>query len=234
MLLASMQDVVFGYDREPVVNRLSMDIYSNEFMALSGPNGAAKTTSLKLLLGILKPWSGRVQINRNEKGGKPIIGYVPQQVASFNSGFPSTVYELVRSGCSMRLGLFKRFGNKQAALVQSSLEAVGMWELRDRKIGELSGGQKQRVCIARALAQEPDVLILDEPTTGMDLESRKGFYELMRHHVKAHGRTVVMVTHGLEEAEPYLDRTIRLEREEGGGWACLTTSSCSVHFGPEA
>lgn len=228
-----MQDVIFGYDREPVVNRLSMEIYSNEFLALSGPNGAAKTTSLKLLLGILKPWSGRVQIQRNEKGSKPVIGYVPQQVSSFNSGFPSTVYELVRSGCHMNLGLFRRFGPQQAQLVQSSLEAVGMWELRDRKIGELSGGQKQRVCIARALAQEPDVLILDEPTTGMDLESRKGFYELMRHHVQKHGRTVVMVTHGLEEAEPYLDRIIRLEREEGGGWACLTTSSCSARFGPE-
>jgi zinc transport system ATP-binding protein len=107
-----------------------------------------------------------------------------------------------------------------------------MWELRHRKIGELSGGQKQRICIARALAQQPDLLILDEPTTGMDQASRLGFYELMNHQVKVHGRTVVMVTHGLSEVQPYLDRIIELERKEEGGWKCCTTTSCSGHFAP--
>lgn len=107
-----------------------------------------------------------------------------------------------------------------------------MWHLRDRKIGELSGGQKQRICIARALAQQPQILVLDEPTTGMDLDSRIGFYKLMRHDVSEHGRTVIMVTHGLEETSSYLDTLISLERKENEGWQCLVTNSCNVHFGP--
>ncbi|MNN76229.1 High-affinity zinc uptake system ATP-binding protein ZnuC [compost metagenome] len=118
--------------------------------------------------------------------------------------------------------------------MERCLRQVDMWEYRDRRIGELSGGQKQRICIARALAQQPQVLVLDEPATGMDLESRTGFYGLMRHYVNAHGRTVIMVTHGLEETSPYLDSIISLERKEQEGWICLVTNSCSAHFGPGA
>lgn len=215
LILSSMRDIVFGYGNAPVVNGISLDVYKGEFLGITGPNGTAKTTVLKLLLGLLKPWSGRVELNEAAFGGaKPVIGYVPQHAASFNTGFPSRVIELVRSGCHARLGLFGRFGSEQERLVRSSLEQVGMWELRNRRIGELSGGQKQRVCIARALVECPDVLILDEPTTGMDVRSRTELYRLMRHQVRHHGITVVMVTHGLEEADRFLDRVITLERFE--------------------
>jgi zinc transport system ATP-binding protein len=142
------------------------------------------------------------------------------------------VIELVRSGCYPRLGLFRRFTPEQDEIVERSLKQVDMWHLRDRRIGELSGGQKQRICIARALAQQPQILVLDEPTTGMDLDSRIGFYKLMRHDVSEHGRTVIMVTHGLEETRTYLDTVISLERKEDEGWQCLVTNSCNVHFGP--
>jgi len=215
MLLSSMRNVVFGYGEAPVVQGISLDVYRGEFLGISGPNGTAKTTVLKLLLGLLKPWSGAIELNTDAFGGaKPVIGYVPQHAASFNAGFPSRVIELVRSGCHGRLGLFGRLGPEQERLVRSSLEQVGMWELRRRRIGELSGGQKQRVCIARALVQCPDVLILDEPTTGMDARSRTELYRLMQHQTRHHGITVVMVTHGLEEAERYLDRVVALERTE--------------------
>ncbi|ANS74181.1 zinc ABC transporter ATP-binding protein [Paenibacillus yonginensis] len=234
MILSSMRNVVFGYGNEPVVENISLDIMAGEFLGITGPNGAAKSTILKLLLGLLKPWSGTVQLHPEVlEEGKLVIGYVPQQVASFNSGFPSKVIELVRSGCYSRLGLFRRFSSEQEAIVEKSLKQVGMWEHRDARIGELSGGQKQRICIARALAQQPNVLILDEPTTGMDLQSRIGFYELMKHYVKVHRLTVIMVTHGLDEMSAYLDRVISLERKESEEWKCLTTSSCSVRFGPE-
>lgn len=235
MILSSMRDVVFGYGDEPVIDRLSLDIEAGQFIGITGPNGAAKTTLLKLMLGLLRPWSGTVSLNRQlAADGKLEIGYVPQQVASFNAGFPSKVIELVRSGCYGRLGLFRRFTKEQEALVERCLRQVDMWEYRDRRIGELSGGQKQRICIARALVQQPQVLVLDEPTTGMDLESRIGFYKLMRHYVSAHGRTVIMVTHGLEETSSYLDSLISLERKEQEGWTCLVTNSCSAHFGPGA
>lgn len=235
MILSSMRDVVFGYGNEPVIDRLSLDIEAGQFIGITGPNGAAKTTLLKLMLGLLKPWSGTVSLNKELAGGGGlVIGYVPQQVASFNAGFPSKVIELVRSGRYSRLGLFRRFTKEQEALVESSLRQVDMWEYRNRRIGELSGGQKQRICIARALAQRPQVLVLDEPATGMDTASRSGFYKLMRHYVSQHGRTVIMVTHGLEETRSYLDTVISLERQEQEGWTCLVTNSCSVHFGQEA
>lgn len=235
MILSSMRDVVFGYGNEPVIDSLSLDIEAGQFIGITGPNGAAKTTLLKLLLGLLRPWSGTVTLNREiTGGGKLAVGYVPQQVASFNAGFPSKVIELVRSGCYTRLGLFGRFTKSEEEIVERSLRQVEMWDYRDRRIGELSGGQKQRVCIARALAGQPQVLVLDEPATGMDIASRTGFYKLMRHYVSQHGRTVIMVTHGLEETSAYLDTVISLERKEQEGWQCLVTNSCSVHFGPGA
>ncbi|MDO7905696.1 metal ABC transporter ATP-binding protein [Paenibacillus sp. JX-17] len=233
MLVTSMRDVTFGYGDTPVVEQVSLDIHAGEFVGITGPNGAAKTTMIKLMLGLLKPWTGSVQLGQALKG-KSAVGYVPQQVASFNSGFPSKVIELVRSGCYAKLGLFRRFTPEMDRLVETSLKQVGMWEYRDRRIGDLSGGQKQRICLARAFAQEPDVLVLDEPATGMDKESRMGLYELLRHNVTGHGRTVIMVTHSLEETGPFLDRLITLERKEQEGWQCLITNSCSAHFGPEA
>ncbi|MBP1992510.1 metal ABC transporter ATP-binding protein [Paenibacillus eucommiae] len=233
MLLASMKQVAFGYTDVPCLEDVNVDIFSGEFVAVTGPNGASKTTLLKLALGLLEPWSGEIFLSpKGEEGRKLVVGYVPQQIASFNSGFPSKIEEFVRSGRYTRGSWLRKLRPEDYALTEQALRQVGMWDLRDRKIGELSGGQKQRVCIARALAQEPDILVLDEPTTGMDQESRFGFYELMRHQVKDHGRTVVMVTHGLSEVSDYLDRIIELERKENGGWKCCTTTSCSGHFMP--
>lgn len=212
MILCSLRDIVFGYENEPVIRNVSADIHAGEFIAVSGPNGAAKTTLLKLMLGLLKPWSGTVRFSAEL--GLSRVAYVPQQASSFNAGFPSKVIELVRSGCYPELGLFRRFRREQHELVEEALKAVGLWELRNRKIGELSGGQKQKACIARAIVQQPDLLVLDEPVTGMDAASRTRFYEWMRQQVKEEGRTVIMVTHGLDEAQDYLDRVIYLEGKE--------------------
>lgn len=233
MLLASLQNVVFGYNDVPGLEDASIEIYSGEFVAITGPNGASKSTLLKLLLGLLQPWKGKVfRSPVNAEGKKLVIGYVSQQIAAFNGGFPSTVLEFVRSGRYTKGSWLRRMTEEDHRETEKALRQVGMWNLRHRRIGELSGGQKQRICIARALAQEPDLLVLDEPTTGMDQQSRQGFYELMHHQVKVHGRTVVMVTHGLSEVEGYLDRIIELQRKEEGGWKCCTTTSCSGHFMP--
>ncbi|BFH63508.1 metal ABC transporter ATP-binding protein [Paenibacillus azoreducens] len=214
MILCSLRDIVFGYENEPVIRNVSVDIHAGEFIAVAGPNGAAKTTLLKLLLGLVKPWSGTIRFS--SEYGRSAIAYVPQQISSFNPGFPSKVIELVRSGCYPELGLFRRFRKEHHELVEKTLKEVGLWELRNRKIGDLSGGQKQRACIARAMVQQPDLLVLDEPVTGMDPASRLRFYKWMQQVVKTQGKTVLMVTHGLDEAEEYLDRVIYLEgREEG-------------------
>ncbi|MNB73832.1 High-affinity zinc uptake system ATP-binding protein ZnuC [compost metagenome] len=233
MILSSMRDVVFGYGNEPVIENLSLDIHTGQFIGITGANGTSKSTALKLMLGLLKPWSGSVMFNGSRKDGtKVVVGYVPQQVSSFNAGFPSKVIELVRSGCYTRLGPFGRFNEEQRLVVERSLKQVGMWEYRDRKIGELSGGQKQRVCIARALAQEPQVLVLDEPATGMDSAGRTQLYEFLRHEVSQRELTVIMVTHELGETAKYLDTLIQLERKEEG-WRCSVTNSCSAPFGQE-
>lgn len=233
MLIASLSKVEFGYNDIPCIQDANVDIQSGEFVAVTGPNGAAKSTLLKLMLGLIQPWKGSIHLSpTNEEGKKLRVSYVSQEIAAFNSGFPSTILEFVRSGRRAGGSWFRKLSKEDEELTEIALRQVGMWDLRKRKIGELSGGQKQRICIARALAQEPDMLVLDEPTTGMDQESRVGFYELMDHQVKAHRRTVVMVTHGLAEVSPYLNRIITLERKEDGGWRCCTTTSCSGHFVP--
>ncbi len=127
---------------------------------------------------MLKPWEGTVTISkRNTEGKRLTIGYVPQQISSFNAGFPSTVLELVQSGRYTKGKWFKRLNEEDHLEVEKALKMVEMWELRHRKIGDLSGGQKQKICIARMLASNPDLLMLDEPTTAVDYDSRKGFYE---------------------------------------------------------
>ena len=213
MKLAEMRDVVFGYGPTPVLEGLNLTIGTSEFIGLTGPNGSAKTTTLKLLLGLLSPQRGQVTRGDRTATGKPlVVGYVPQQIASFNAGFPSTVFELVRSGLFTRKRWFGILPKEEVARVELVLKQVGMWEHRKAKIGELSGGQKQRVCLARALVTEPDLLVLDEPTTGMDVTARKSFYDLIEHQVRKHGRTVLMVTHDLEESLPRLTRLLVLDK----------------------
>ncbi|KRF04824.1 zinc ABC transporter ATP-binding protein [Paenibacillus sp. Soil766] len=233
MLIASMQQVEFGYADTPCIQDAQVDIQSGEFVAVIGPNGAAKSTLLKLMLGLIVPWNGHTFLSQtNSRGEKLQVGYVSQQIAGFNSGFPSNILEFVRSGRFSRVPLFSKLRKNDEDVTETSLRQLGMWDMRKRRIGELSGGQKQRICIARALAQEPDLLVLDEPTTGMDYDSRIGFYQLMHLQVKTLGRTVVMVTHNLEEVLPYINRVIALERKEEGGWKCCTTTSCNGHFVP--
>ncbi len=235
MLYAAMRDVTFGYNGIPVLDQVTLSIQQGQFTCITGPNGAAKSTMIRLLLTLLKPWRGDIQWERCNPWGENLsISYMPQQIASFNSGFPSTVFEFVRSGRYPKLGWFRRFTREEESAVELCLKQVGMWEFRDKPIGALSGGQKQRICIARCIAQEPDVFVLDEPTAGMDQESRKGFYELLRHYVTDHGKTVLMVTHEVNELQPYMDHRIELERSDRGGWRCFTTASCNEHFGPVA
>ncbi|MFD0869075.1 ABC transporter ATP-binding protein [Chlamydia abortus] len=231
MLLAAMEKVTFGYTDSPCLQDASMELDTGEFVVITGPNGAAKTTLLKLMLRLLKPWSGRVWLAERGVGGHKLsIGYVPQRIASFNSGFPSKVWELVGSGRFANTIWPRRWTAEDRQQTENALRQVGLWELRDRKIGELSGGQKQRICIARALAQEPDLLFLDEPATGLDSQSRKQLYELLDRQVKAFGRTVVIVTHDLAEVNGYTNRIIQLHREEYGRWKCCTSISCGGHF----
>jgi len=227
-----MENIIFGYGHLPVLNGVSYEIHRGEFVGVTGPNGTSKSTMLKVMLGLLKPWGGQVYISpTNIEGRRLRIGYVPQQISSFNNSFPSTAMELVLSGRFIDKIWYQRLNGVDKKMAENALKMVGMWEHHNEKIGNLSGGQKQKVVLARVLASEPDLMILDEPTTGMDANSRKGFYEFIHHQVKQHNRTVIMVTHEQEEVQSYLDKILHLERGEEGGWRCLTLNSCSGLFG---
>ena len=146
---------------------------------------------------------------------------MPQQIASFNAGFPSTVYEFVKSGRYPRKGWFRHLNAHDEEHIKVSLDAVGMWEHRDKRIGSLSGGQKQRAVIARMFASDPDIFVLDEPTTGMDAGSKDEFYDLMHHSAHRHGKAVLMITHDPEEVRKYADRNIHLVRNQDSPWRCF-------------
>ena len=217
-----MEDLSFYYDKEPVLEHIHYYLDSGEFVTLTGENGAAKTTLIKATLGILKPKQGKVSIaEKSIKGKKLRMAYLPQQIASFNAGFPSTVYEFVKSGRYPRQGWFRRLTAHDEEHVRISLESVGMWEHRDKRLGALSGGQKQRAVIARMFASDPDIFILDEPTTGMDAGTKDAFYQLMHHSAKKHGKSVLMITHDPDELNKYADRNIHLVRDQQSPWRCF-------------
>ncbi|MGT2934633.1 metal ABC transporter ATP-binding protein [Streptococcus castoreus] len=222
MRYITVENLSFQYDSEPVLEGINYHLNSGEFVTMTGENGAAKSTLIKATLGILKPKVGHVIIARQNSEGKKLrIAYLPQQVASFNAGFPSTVYEFVKSGRYPRRGWFRKLNQHDEEHVQASLEAVGMWENRHKGIGSLSGGQKQRVVIARMFASDPDIFVLDEPTTGMDSGTTDTFYDLMHHSAHKHGKAVLMITHDPEEVKDYADRNIHLIRNQNLPWRCF-------------
>ncbi|HLR88585.1 MAG TPA: metal ABC transporter ATP-binding protein [Atopostipes sp.] len=221
-----VNDLSFKYEDEPVLSDITFTVDAGEFVMLTGENGAAKTTLLRNILGLLNPSTGQVTIaSKNIKGNDLKIGYVPQQVSSFNIGFPSTVLELVESGRYPQNRWFKKLDEKDKEHVKRSLDSVGMWEMRHKKIGELSGGQKQRISLARVFAMDPDLFVLDEPTAGMDSESRDAFYKLLKHNTKVHDKGILMVTHDHLELRPYVDKHIELVRKENSPWRCFSMDS---------
>lgn len=222
MRYITVKDLSFQYDDNPVLENIHYHLDSGEFVTLTGENGAAKSTLVKASLGVLKPQKGEVVTSPvNDKGKKLRLAYLPQQIASFNAGFPSTVEEFVRSGRYPRKGWFRRLDAHDEEHVRASLESVGMWDNRHKRIGQLSGGQKQRVVIARMFASDPDIFVLDEPTTGMDAGTSQSFYQLLHHNVQQHGKSVLMITHDPEELAPYADRNIHLVRNQSLPWRCF-------------
>lgn len=222
MRYITVENLSFYYDDEPVLEDISYYLDSGEFVTLTGENGAAKTTLVKATLGILNPKFGQITMSPNSISGHKLrLAYLPQQVASFNAGFPSSVYEFVRSGRYPRQGWFRRLTQHDEEHIRVSLEAVGMWEHRQSKLGALSGGQKQRAIIARMFASDPDIFVLDEPTTGMDSSSKEDFYKLMHHSAKNHGKSVLMITHDGDDVKAFADRNIHLVRDQNSPWRCF-------------
>ncbi len=196
--IIEIRNVTFAYTEEEVLKDISLNIHKGDYLGIVGPNGGGKTTLLKIILGLLNPKKGTIKLF-----GKDIkyfkdwfrIGYVPQKSVNFESHFPLTVREVVTMGRYGKKGLFKTVDREDKKHVKEALLQVDMWEYRDHIIGDLSGGQQQRVFIARALASEPEVIFLDEPTTGIDQETQKKFYALLKRLNHELELTLVLVSH---------------------------------------
>lgn len=210
-----LQDVSFAYGREPVLEHVNLEISTGSYAGIVGPNGGGKTTILKILLGLLKPKSGSVELfgveQKHFKDWEK-IGYVPQKVTSFDLTFPATVEEVVAMGLFAKRGLFKSLTTSDHQEAHRALEKVNMLKFAHRLIGDLSGGQQQRVFIARALASNPKVVILDEPTTGVDEAAQDDFYDLLRKLNLEHHLTLILVSHDSEVVEREAHEIFRINR----------------------
>ena len=207
----ALSRVTAGYRRLAALDEVSLVVPAGRMVAVAGPNGSGKSTLLKLLLGLLAPWSGTLEIlGRPPRLARRRVGYVPQTGAG-DWSFPATVAEVVMMGRYGRLGLFARPGRGDRAAVVAALEQVGMADRAGEQVGELSGGQQQRVFLARALVQEPELLLLDEPLAGVDALTEQDVYDLLR-GLRDRGVTVLFTTHDLSTVADHFDLAVFLHR----------------------
>lgn len=210
----SLQNVWAGYPQTPVLKDINLSVKAQDFIGLIGPNGGGKTTLLKVLLGLVKPYQGSVKIlDRPVAQGRKYIGYVPQ-LLELDRNFPIQVKDVVSMGRLGKRKLFRRYNKKDREIVRRSLDQVGMADLENRPIGDLSGGERQRVYIARALASEPKILLLDEPTANVDSRIQNSIYELLKELNEY--MTIVMISHDLGAVSSYV-KTV----------GCL---NCTLHY----
>lgn len=207
----SLRDVTAGYDGQPAVESVNLDIDSGSLVAVFGPNGGGKTTLLKLMAGLLRPWSGSVEI----LGGPPAsaarrVAYVPQ-AELVDWSFPVSVWDVAMMGRYPALGLLRQPGRADRERVRAALDRVGMLERARTQIGRLSGGQRRRAFLARAIAAEAEVYLLDEPVTGVDVPTQEDLMELLAAE-SSEGRTVVATTHDLAAASRHFGQVVGVNR----------------------
>ena len=207
----TLKDVTFSYNHIPVLENVHFNIYKGDFLSVVGPNGGGKTTLLKIILGLLKPNRGEVEVlGRSAEKSRGKIGYMPQYTL-FDPQFPVTVMDVVLMG---RLGI-RRGGpysksDRKAAL--EALEEVELTHLLKRSLSDISGGQRQRVLLARALISKPQILLLDEPTSNVDMEIENKLYSILQ-ELTQRGMTILMVTHDLGFVSKIVKSCICVNRE---------------------
>ncbi len=198
--IIQLDHVCFSYGNNEVIKNVSIEIHKGDYVGLIGPNGGGKTTLLKLMLGLLKPNDGQIRLFQKDLENFKEwyrIGYVPQKTY-FEVNFPATVEEVVAMGRYGKRGLLRFLTNEDHQKVQEALVKVDMLDFKNKQINNLSGGQAQRVLIARALATEPEVIFLDEPTVGVDTKTQKQFYSLLRKLNKEFSLTLILISHELD------------------------------------
>lgn len=193
--IINVENLTFEYTDNAILKNVNFKLYKGDFLGIIGANGAGKSTLIKLILGLLTPDSGKIELFGTELAKvRKKIGYVSQKANSFNIDFPATVMEVVRANLFALKGLFKPYTKKDDEKVLSALELVGMLHHKDKLIGSLSGGEQQRVFIARALVSEPELLLMDEPTVGIDASSVRDIMEILK-KLNRNGMTIIMTNH---------------------------------------
>ncbi len=213
--VVELEHVCVDIGGQRVLDEVSLRIQRGDFVGIIGPNGAGKTTLLRVLVGLVRPTCGHVRLfGTDQRAFRQWhrIGYVPQQAAAVDARFPATVLEVVLSGRTGLRGLGRPWSPADREAARQALEVVGVGDLHDRSIGRLSAGQLQRVLIARALASGPDLLLLDEPTVGVDRDAQDQFYALLRRLNREMGTTLVLVSHDVSVVAGEVTRLACLNR----------------------
>ena len=215
--ILSLKQLSFGYEDKSILENVNLSIKKGDFVAITGVNGAGKSTLLKLILGILSPKQGEIEIL-----GEPMkqfnkwqkVGYLSQQVLKKHQQFPATCEEIVKANLFSQIGFLRFPTKKHKEKARAALEAVGMAGYEKKIIYQLSGGQQQRVMLAHVLVSEPELIILDEPTTGVDQEAITAFYELLKKLNQEKQMTIIMVTHEMQKSLEYVNRQIYLQEKQ--------------------
>ena len=200
-----LEGVAFSYDKKEFLKNMSFSIYEDDFLGIIGPNGGGKTTLLKLILGILQPTKGNVKVfGKNPKKAREEIGYL-SQFKDIDFEFPVTAHEIVLLS---RVGrrIFKKYTKKDKEIVRKVMKELDIWKYKDKTLSELSGGEKQRVFVARALANEPKVLILDEPMSNLDMNIQEEFYKILKELNKK--IAIVIVDHDFHMVSKYAKEVV--------------------------
>ena len=195
-----VKNLTFNVRGIEILSNVTLEVFGGEYIAIIGPNGGGKTTLIRLLLGLESPTSGGIKLfgkklNNFKEWHK--IGFVPQRASLVDVNFPATVEDIVKMGRTAKRGIFSTFSEEDKITTHDAMVKMDILDLKDKMVGTLSGGQRQRVMIARALASSPEILILDEPNTGVDAVSQQSFYKLLAKLNKEESITILFITHDI-------------------------------------
>ncbi|MFW5928677.1 MAG: metal ABC transporter ATP-binding protein [Thermoplasmatota archaeon] len=207
-----LDDVTISFGETEVLKNVSVSIDAGEFLGILGPNGGGKTTLLKVLMGLLEPDKGKIRIfGNNPKNASEYIGFVPQY-SNFDAQFPIDVWNVVLMGRVGKMGWKPFYSKEDKKIAKRSLKMVNMYDYKDRQISKLSGGQQQRVLIARALATEPKILLLDEPTASIDEKIKSNIYDLLKKLNEEKNITIILVSHDIGIISSYVKKVACLNK----------------------
>ncbi len=212
----SIDQLSYRYNSVEVLSNICCDVRQGDYIGLVGPNGSGKSTLIKLMLGLLVPTVGSVMLyghSSSEMKCREKIGYLPQKMSFFNPHFPSSVKEIVTLGLLSNKKFPKRLDAADEQKIDKVMQMMNIRDIGHKMIGGLSGGQQQRVFIARALVHEPELLLLDEPTTALDPETRENFFDILSGLNRQKGVSVVLVTHDIGTIGKYASKLLYIDKE---------------------